>query len=55
MFVPENWIIADVKALEFDAPVQLFIHCLEDTEVILFDKNCMFKADLSKAEIVQNA
>ncbi len=54
MFAPENWIIADVEALEFDAPVQLFIDCLEDTEVIIFDKNCMFKADLSKAEIVQN-
>ena len=25
MFAPEDWIIADVEALEFNEPVQLFI------------------------------
>jgi CRP-like cAMP-binding protein len=55
MFAPENWIIADLEALEFNEPVQLFIDCLEDSEVITFNKNCLFKADLSKEKIVENA
>jgi len=55
MFAPENWIIADVEALEFNEPVQLFIDCLEDTEVIVFNKDCLFKADLPKVKMVENA
>jgi len=55
MFAPENWIIADLEALEFKEPVQLFIDCLEDSEVIVFNKDCLFKADLPKEEIVKNA
>jgi CRP-like cAMP-binding protein len=55
MFAPEGWIIADVEAIEFNEPVQLFIDCLEDSEVIIFDKDCLFKADLSKEKIVKNA
>lgn len=54
MFAPENWIIADVEALEFKEPVQLFIDCLEDSEVIVFNKDCLFKADLPKEELVDN-
>ena len=54
MFAPENWIIADVEALEFNEPVQLFIDCLEDSEVIVFDKDCLFRADLPKEKIVKN-
>lgn len=55
MFAPENWIIADVEAQEFNEPVQLFIDCLEDSEVILFNKDCLFKADLPKEKMVENA
>ncbi len=55
MFAPENWIIADVEALEFNEPVQLFIDCLEDSEVIIFDKNCFFKTELSKEKMAENA
>ena len=55
MFAPEGWIIADVEALEFNEPVQLFIDCLEDSEVILFDKDCLFKADFSKERMIKNA
>jgi len=54
MFAPENWIIADLEALEFNEPVQLFIDCLEDSEIILFDKDCLFKADLPKEKIAEN-
>jgi len=55
MFAPEDWIIADVEALEFNEPVQLFIDCLEDSEVIIFDKDCLFKADFTKDRIIKNA
>ncbi len=55
MFAPEDWIIADVEALEFDEPVQLYIDCLEDSEVIIFNKDCLFKADLPKDKMVGNA
>jgi CRP-like cAMP-binding protein len=55
MFASENWLIADVEALEFNEPVQLFIDCLEDTEVIIFNKDSLFKADLPKEKIVANA
>ena len=54
MFAPENWIIADVEALEFKEPVQLFIDCLEDSEVIVFNKDCLLKAGLHKEELVDN-
>ena len=55
MFAPENWIIADGEALEFNEPIQLFIDCLEDSEVIIFDKNCLFAGDLTKDEIIKNS
>ena len=55
MFAPENWIIADVEALEFNEPVQLFIDCLEDSEVIIFNKDSLFKADLPKEKMVENS
>ncbi|MFT4755047.1 MAG: CRP-like cAMP-binding protein [Salibacteraceae bacterium] len=54
MFAPENWIIADVEALELHEPVQLFIDCLEDTEVIVFDKDCLWRTDYPKEKMVAN-
>ena len=54
MFAPENWIVADLEALEFHEPVQLFIDCLEDSEVILFDKDYIFNANLPKEKIAEN-
>ena len=33
MFAPENWIISDVEATEFNQPAVLFIECMEDAEV----------------------
>ena len=54
MFAPENWIIADLEALEFNEPVQLFIDCLEDSEVIIFDKSHLLKSNLPKEKIAEN-
>ncbi len=55
MFAPEGWIIADLEASEFNEPVELYIDCLEDSEIIIFDSDCLFKADLTKETIVENA
>jgi CRP-like cAMP-binding protein len=55
MFAPENWIIADVEALEYQQPVQLFIDCLEDTEVVVFNKDCMFHGGLLPEKMLENA
>ncbi|MDC8003214.1 Crp/Fnr family transcriptional regulator [Aureisphaera galaxeae] len=54
MFAPEEWIVADIESQEFNKPVELYIDCLEDSEVIVFDKDCFFKGDLSKEEIHKN-
>lgn len=55
MFAPENWIIADVEAIENKQPVELFIDCLEDSEVIIFNKDSLFTTDLSKQKMMDNA
>lgn len=55
MFAPENWIIADLEAAEFNEPVQLFIDCLEDAELIRFDQNFLFNPSLSQEVILENA
>lgn len=51
MFASEGWIIGDIEAMEYDQPAQLFIDCLESSEVVLFDNKCLFKADLPKEQI----
>ena len=38
-FAPEKWIIADVESLEFDQPSELFIDCVEDSEVLIFNRD----------------
>ncbi len=37
MFAPENWIISDLEATEFNQPSVLYIQCLEDSWVIKMD------------------
>ncbi|MDB4297565.1 Crp/Fnr family transcriptional regulator [Flavobacteriaceae bacterium] len=54
MFAPENWILADLEALEFNEPIGLYIDCLEDSEIIKFDKDCLFKSELTKEAIEDN-
>lgn len=34
MFAPEEWIIGDIEAYQYEHPTELFIDCLEDTELI---------------------
>ena len=32
-FASENWVIADIESQEFDHPAELFIDCVEDSEL----------------------
>lgn len=54
MFAPEDWIIGDLEAIQYQKPAQLFIECLEDSEIITFDKDCFFSTELSKEQISEN-
>lgn len=54
MFASEGWIIGDGEAMEYDQPAQLYIDCLEDSEVVLFNNKSLFNADLPKKQIEEN-
>ena len=54
MFAPEGWVIADVESLEFHAPIELYIDCLEDSEVVVFDRDCLFRPNSPKETIITN-
>ncbi|SEC79085.1 cAMP-binding domain of CRP or a regulatory subunit of cAMP-dependent protein kinases [Tenacibaculum sp. MAR_2009_124] len=54
MFASENWIIGDLEAMEYNQSVELYIDCMEETEVIIFDKDCFFETKLSKEQIIHN-
>ena len=51
MFAPEGWIIGDLEAIEYEMSNVLFISCIEDSEVILLDKDQFFEGELSAAQI----
>lgn len=54
MFAPDGWIIADIESLEFNQPVELFIDCLEDSEIVIFNKDCLFSPNMNKDVILRN-
>jgi len=51
-FASEGWIIADVESLEFDKPGELIIDCIENAEIIIFDKEIFSFDKVSKADII---
>ena len=55
MFAPEGWIIGDLEAMEYEQPVELFIDCLEDAEVIPFNKDAMFNTSLFPDKIAEHS
>lgn len=55
MFGSEGWIIADIESQEFERPAELFIECLEDSEVIMFDRRCFKIANLTTDQLRENA
>lgn len=46
MFAPENWIISDIESQQFDQPSELYIECLEDSEVIVLDRQNLVSSTL---------
>jgi CRP-like cAMP-binding protein len=54
MFATRGWIIGDIEAMEYNQPAELYIDCIEDSEVILFNKDCLYRADLPKEQIIEN-
>ena len=55
MFASEGWIIADVESQEFNHSTELFIDCLEDAEVLVFDRKCFTVSELSTEQLKKNA
>lgn len=55
VFAPEGWVIGNLESLSFHEPTELFIDCLEDSEIIIFNKDCLFNNDLLKDKILENA
>jgi CRP-like cAMP-binding protein len=53
MFAPEGWIIADVESLEYVKPIELFIDCLEEAEVIIFEKEIATYPNLSREIMIE--
>ncbi len=53
-FAPENWIISDRSSLYFDEPSEVFIQAIEDSEVILLDKDFFVRAG-KKSSAIQTA
>ena len=46
-FASETWMIADIESQEFDHPAELFIDCVEDSEVVVFSRKCMLETNRS--------
>lgn len=55
MFASEGWLIADIESQEFHTPTELFIDCIEDSEIVVFDRKCFSIADLSREQLKKNA
>ena len=55
MFASEGWIIADIESQEFNQPTELYIDCIEESEVIVFDHKCFKLAKLTENQLRENA
>ncbi len=54
-FAYEGWIIGDLESQEFNQPTELFIDCLEDSEVYVFERNSYLNSDLTREQLQKNA
>lgn len=54
IFASEGWIVADVDSEEISLPSQVFIDCIEASEVLIFDKNNFKKIELSNEQLKEN-
>ena len=42
MFASEDWIIADIESIGFNQPNQLFIDCIEDSEIVVLNSETQY-------------
>ena len=54
MFAPEEWIIGDIEAYQYEHPTELFIDCLEDTELIKLKIDHLDHDQLSHDQLKKN-
>jgi len=54
MFAPEEWIIGDIEAYQYEHPTELFIDCLEDTELIKLKIDHLDQDQLSHEQLKKN-
>lgn len=50
-FAAEGWIIADLESQEFNQPAELFIDCIEDAEILKFDRKKLLAEGHSEAQL----
>ena len=51
MFASEGWVTSDIESQEFDLVSELFIESIEDSELIIFDRNCFKFANLTTDQL----
>ena len=54
MFAPEEWIIGDIEAYQYEHPTKLFIDCLEDTELIKLKIDHLDQDQLNHEQLKKN-
>ena len=54
IFASEDWLIADIDMVEFNLPNQVFIDCIEHSEVISFDKRKFNLSNLTVEQLKEN-
>ncbi|MBS3993057.1 MAG: Crp/Fnr family transcriptional regulator [Bacteroidetes bacterium] len=52
MFASEGWIIADLESQEFNRPTELFIDCIENSEILIFDRKSVVNLNLSNEQLL---
>lgn len=45
MFAPEGWFIGDLEAVGFDKQTELYIDCIEDSTVYMFNESQLIRDD----------
>ena len=53
MFGPEGWVVADIESQEFDQPTELFIDCLEDSEIVVFNREEIDMTDQGQQKLLE--
>ena len=54
MFASEGWIITDIESQEFNHPAKLFIDCVEESEIIVFDREYFKVTHLTESQLREN-